>query len=128
MMRPCIAQAVVGALVYAAPVFAQEATAKATTLEIPYDSVSFTKMPADRSVYMGEGIGVATNSRGQVYVITRSGESRVFEFDPNGNFVKEFGKESYGYGFAHAVRVDKDDNVWSVDEGSNLILKYNPAG
>jgi hypothetical protein len=24
--------------------------------------------------------------------------------------------------------VDKDDNVWSVDEGSNLVLKYTPAG
>ena len=71
---------------------------------------------------------MATNSKGHVFVITRSGETRVFEFDRNGAFVKEFGKGSYGYGFAHAVRVDKDDNVWSVDEGSNLILKYAPDG
>jgi DNA-binding beta-propeller fold protein YncE len=128
MMRRFTSYVVVGLLLGAGPAFAQEAKAKATTPEIPYDSVSFLKMPADGSVYMGEGIGVATSSKGQVYVITRSGESRVFEFDPQGNFVKEFGKESYGYGFAHAVRVDKDDNVWSVDEGSNVILKYNPAG
>jgi DNA-binding beta-propeller fold protein YncE len=125
-VRHFISCSVIGLLLQAGPVLAQEARAKATTPEIPYDSTNFIKMPAD--LYMGEGIGVATSSKGQVYVITRSGESKVFEFDPSGNFVKEFGRESYGYGFAHAVRVDKDDNVWSVDEGSNVILKFNPAG
>jgi hypothetical protein len=115
----CIA---VGLLLAAGPVLGQ-AKARATTPEIPFDSVNFIKtMPP--GLYMGEAIGVATNSKGNVFVITRSGESKVFEFDRNGNFVKEFGRGSYGYGFAHAVRVDKDDNVWSVDEGSNVILKY----
>ena len=74
------------------------------------------------------GIGVAANSKGGVYVITRSGDTRVFEFDKLGNFVKEFGKGSYAYAFAHQVIVDKADNVWTVDEGTNVILKYNPAG
>jgi hypothetical protein len=129
MMRPLCARVLVGllgSLLSAGPIFAQ-AKAKDTTPEIAYESVNFiSKMPA--GLYMGEGIGVATNSKGNVFVITRSGESKVFEFDRNGNFVKEFGKGSYGYGFAHAVRVDKDDNVWSVDEGSNVILKYAPDG
>lgn len=129
MIRRLCATIVVGVLaplLFTGPTWAQ-AKAKAATPEIPYDSVNFiSKMPP--GLYMGEGIGVATNSKGNVFVITRSGESRVFEFDRNGNFVKEFGKGSYGYGFAHAVRVDKDDNVWSVDEGSNVILKYAPDG
>jgi hypothetical protein len=30
--------------------------------------------------------------------------------------------------FAHAVRVDKDDNIWAVDEGSNMVIKFNPQG
>ena len=126
MMRGFCASVVVGLLFCANPAFAQ-AKAKATTPEIPFESISFIReMPP--GLYMGEGIGVATNSKGHVFVITRSGESKVFEFDPNGKFVKEFGRASYGYGFAHAVRVDKDDNVWSVDEGSNLVIKYAPDG
>jgi len=129
-MRTLIASLVVGLLLCAGPARAQNqqtpAKAREATPAIQFDAVSFLKMPAN--LYMGEGIGVATNSKGGVYVITRSGESRVFEFDKNGNFVKEFGKDSYGYGFAHAVRVDKDDNVWTIDEGTNMILKYNPAG
>ena len=95
--------------------------------EIPFDSVpNFFKLPA--GLYMGEGVGVATNSKGHVFVYTRSGETRLFEFDQNGTFVKEFGAGSYGVSFAHAVRVDKDDNVWAVDEGSNMIMKFNPEG
>jgi DNA-binding beta-propeller fold protein YncE len=125
MKRLCASVAAV-LLLCAGQAFAQ-AKARATAPDIPFDSESFIKnMPP--GLYMGEAIGVATNSKGHVFVMTRSGESKVFEFDAKGNFVKEFGKGSYGYGFAHAVRVDKEDNVWSVDEGSNVILKYAPDG
>ena len=117
---------VLGLLIGAAPAFGQ-AKAKATTPEIPFDSVpNFFKLPP--GLYMGEGIGVATNSKGHVFVFTRSGETRLFEFDQNGAFVKEFGVGSYGFAFAHAVRVDKDDNVWAVDEGTNVIQKFSPDG
>ncbi len=103
------------------------AKAKATTPEIPFESVAnFFKLPA--GLYMGEGVGVATNSKGHVFVYMRSGETRLFEFDQNGAFVKEFGVGSYGFSFAHAVRVDKDDNVWAVDEGTNVIQKFSPDG
>ena len=26
------------------------------------------------------------------------------------------------------MRVDKDDNVWVVDEGTNMVIKFNPEG
>jgi sugar lactone lactonase YvrE len=101
------------------------AKAKATTPEIAFDSApNFFKLPP--GLYMGEGVGVATNSKGHVFVYTRSGETRLFEFDQTGTFVKEFGAGSYGMSFAHAVRVDKDDNVWAVDEGTNIITKFSP--
>jgi hypothetical protein len=103
------------------------AKAKATTQEIPFDLVpNFFKLPA--GLYMGEAVGVATNSKGHVFVETRSGETRLFEFDQTGAFVKEFGVGSYGHSFGHAVRVDKYDNVWDVDEGSNVIMKFSPEG
>ena len=47
---------------------------------------------------------------------------------PNGTFVKEWGEGLYGFEFAHKVRVDKDDNVWVVDEGTNMVIKFNPDG
>jgi hypothetical protein len=118
---------VLAGLLLAGPAFAQTAAkARATTPEIPFDSVNFAKMP--QGIYMGEAVGVATNSMGHVFVFVRSGETRLFEFDQNGTYVKEFGRGSYGMAFAHAVRVDKDDNVWAVDEGTNIVTKFSPEG
>src|SRR2546430_8910247 len=73
--------------------------------DITYDSVpNFLKLP--NNLYLGEGIGVARNSKGHVFVFTRSGETRLFEFDPNGNFAREIGQGLYGFQMAHGVRVD----------------------
>ena len=122
-----------GLLLIAAPVVAQPganagpAKAKATTPEIPFESVpNFFKMPA--GLYMGEGTASPPTRRATSSSTSRSGETRLFEFDQNGAFVKEFGAGSYGFSFAHAVRVDKDDNVWAVDEGTNIIQKFSPDG
>src|ERR1041385_1586388 len=112
--------------------FAQQqapARAKAfeTAADIPYDSVpNFLKMPAN--LYLGEGIGVARNSKGHVFVFTRSGETRLFEFDQNGTFVREIGQGLYGFEMAHGVRVDSQDNIWTVDEGTDVIVKFSPEG
>ena len=95
--------------------------------EIPYESVpNFLKMPP--GLYLGEGIGIATNSKGHIFVYTRSQATRLFEFDKTGAFVREIGEGLYGFVFAHAVRVDSEDNIWAVDEGSNMVIKFNPQG
>ena len=86
---------------------------------------------------MGQTVGVATNSKGHIFVYSRSvnqGVARggkaamLWEFDQNAKFVKEWGPNNYAASFAHAVRVDKQDNVWQVDEGSGMIVKYDPEG
>ena len=30
--------------------------------------------------------------------------------------------------FAHNVRIDPQDNIWVVDEGSNMVIKFSPEG
>src|SRR5213594_4824913 len=95
--------------------------------EIPFTSVpNFLKLPAGE--YLGEAVAVATNSKGNIFVYHRSDTTRLFEFDKNGSFIKEIGKGYYGFEFAHSVRVDKDDNIWTVDEGSNMVTKFSPEG
>ena len=95
--------------------------------EIPYESVpGFFKLPPN--LYLGEGIGIASNSKGHIFIYTRSQRTRLFEFDQTGNFVREIGEGLYGFVFAHAVRVDPQDNIWAVDEGSNMVIKFNPEG
>ena len=106
---------------------AQTKATATNVAEIPMRSVpDFIKMPA--GLYLGESMGVATNSQGHFFVFTRSGDTRLFEFDANGTYVKEWGVGLYGFEFAHKVRVDSLDNVWAVDEGSNQVIKFNPQG
>src|SRR5262245_15355744 len=109
---------------------------------IAYDSApNFLKLPD--GIYLGEAVGVATNSKGHVFIYTRTGSpqvtigtnrtfarnaARLFEFDQTGKFVREIGEGLYGFVFAHAVRVDKQDNIWVIDEGSNMIMKFDPNG
>ena len=114
-------------LLFPVPVFAQSKAKAQNVPEIAYESVpNFLKFPP--GLYLGEAIGVATNSKGHVFVYTRSANTRLFEFDQNGNYVREIGEGLYGLEFAHSVRVDLQDNIWVVDEGSNLVIKFNPAG
>jgi DNA-binding beta-propeller fold protein YncE len=118
------------------------ATAQKEAPEIRFDSVpEALKLPA--GLYLGEVGGVATNSRGDVFVYTRTGHptitigtarpfahdgSRLFEFDRNGKFVREIGKDSYGFMFAAQVRVDPSDNIWVVDQMTNMVMKFDPQG
>src|SRR6266481_8498226 len=95
--------------------------------EIPFTYVpNFLKLTAGE--YLGEAVAVATNSKGNIFVYHRRDTTRLFEFDRNGTFIKEIGKGYYGFEFAHSVRVDKDDNIWTVDEGTNLVTKFSPEG
>src|SRR3989454_9602596 len=137
MRQPSSLCFIVVALLYANPHFAQihdltpaQKTARAKAQNVPeiaFDSTpNFLKLPPN--LYLGEGIGVATNSKGHIFVYTRSQQTRLFEFDQNGKYVREIGEGLYGFALAHAVRVDPQDNIWAVDEGTNLVIKFNPQG
>jgi hypothetical protein len=105
--------------------------------EIPFDSVAnFLKLPPDMN--LGEASGVAVNSKGDVAVFTRSNSaggpaygataSQVLLFDKTGKYVREIGKGNYAWSYAHAIRFDKDDNLWAIDKGSDMIIRFNPEG
>lgn len=104
--------------------------------EIPYDSTpNFLTLPPD--LYLGEVAGVATNSQRHIFVFSRTGtsgpaygatSSQLLEFGPDGKYIHEIGKNLYAWSFAHSVKIDKDDNIWAVDKGSDMIIKFDPQG
>lgn len=113
--------------------------------EIPYDSTPEVLKGLPDDIYVGEVAGVATNSRGHLFVFTRTGSpqltlgterhmirgnggARLFEFDPGGKYLREIGQGIYGFAYAHAVRVDPQDNIWAVDEASDAVMRFNPQG
>src|ERR1700755_3568373 len=93
----------------------------------PHEAVpNFFKNPP--GIYTGENMGIATNSKGNIYIYHRAGETRLFEYSPQGAFIREIGRNNYGFAFAHSVRVDAQDNIWAVDEGTDMLVKFSPEG
>ncbi len=79
-MRRRLGFSLIAAVLIAAPVGAQTKAKAENVPVIPHTSVpNFFKLPPD--LYFGEGIGIATNSKGHVFVYHRSGDTRLFEFD-----------------------------------------------
>src|SRR5215471_16326130 len=77
--------------------------------DLAYEAADILKLPD--SIHLGEAAGVATNSKGHIFVYTRTGPSnaavgssrtfykagsRLFEFDQTGKFVREIGQGVYG--------------------------------
>ena len=123
---------VVQALVLlSSPVMAQQSVP-----EIPFESIPDPlKLPPD--LYFGEATGVAVNSKGHVFVFSRGNSTgpayaasaaQLLEFGPDGTFIREIGKNLYAWSFGHAVRIDKDDNIWAIDKGSDMVIRFNPEG
>jgi DNA-binding beta-propeller fold protein YncE len=121
---------IVVTLVVAAAAFAQSPP------EIPYDSVQdFLRLPPD--LYLGEVAGVAVNAQRHVFVFSRgnttgpaygAAAAQLLEFGPDGRFLREIGHNLYAWSYAHAVRVDPQGNIWAIDKGSDMIIRFNPAG
>ncbi len=122
------------AITIAAAVLATAATAQEAP-EIRFDAVDFLKPPAD--LHMGEVAGVALGKAGQVYVFHRgntqgpayaAAAAQLLEFDASGRLRREIGHNLYAWSYAHATRVDAGGNIWVADKGSNMVIKFNPAG
>src|SRR3954469_10256299 len=121
----------------AAPLVAQS-----NAPDLSYDAnADLLKLP--ENIHLGEAAGVATNSKGHIFVYTRSGAahasvgtsrtfyksgSRLLEFDQAGKFLREIGQGVYGFNFAQAVKIDPQDNIWVVDQGSSNVMKFDPEG
>jgi hypothetical protein len=110
--------------------------------ELAFDTnADLLRTPND--VFVGEVGGVGANSKGMIFVYTRTGHpyatlgdnrtfyrngSRLFLFDPSGKFVREWGQDVYGFNAAFGLRIDPQDNVWTIDEGANQVVKFDSEG
>ena len=104
--------------------------------EIPFDSVpDFIKLPPD--MFLGEAAGVAVNKAGNVFIFSRgnttgpayaAAAAQLLEFKPDGTYLREVGHNLYAWSFAHSVKIDPQDNIWAADKGSDMVIKFTPAG
>jgi DNA-binding beta-propeller fold protein YncE len=129
-------------LVAAAVLAGFRVSAQNAVPQIAFDSAA-NPLTLPDDIYLGEVAGVAANSRGDIFVYTRTGHptvslggsrafahggSRLFQFDRNGKFVREIGQGIYGFMFAQQVRIDPQDNIWIVDQMTGYVMKLDSAG
>jgi DNA-binding beta-propeller fold protein YncE len=124
------------ALMLAAVVTGSAQTTPATVPTIAFDSVpNPLKLPY--GMYFGEAAGVAVNKQGHVFVFSRgntngpayaAAAAQLLEFDAQGNYVREIGKNLYAWSFAHTVKIDPLGNIWATDKGSDMVVTFTPSG
>jgi streptogramin lyase len=120
----------------AAFLWSAAAHAQSMPPEIPYESVpDFFELP--ENVYFGEVAGIAVNSQKHIFVLSRgnttgpaygAAAAQLLEFDQNGRYLREIGKNLYAWAYSHTVRVDRHDDIWVTDKGSDMVVRFDPAG
>jgi DNA-binding beta-propeller fold protein YncE len=92
--------------------------------KLNYEAVpDFFQLPAGE--HFVEVAGVAVNSKGHIYVFHR-GKHPLMEFDASGKYLRSIADDLFVT--AHTVRVDTEDNIWTTDVGSYVVLKLSPEG
>jgi streptogramin lyase len=66
------------------------------------------------------------DSKDRVYCFNRDPEHPICIFDRDGNLVSSWGAGLIS--FAHAIYLDKEDNVWLVDRNKHQVFKYTNDG
>ena len=112
---------------------AQDRPRRSPTESVP----DLLRLPPD--LYLGEVSGVALNSAGHIF------RPASRQFDGTRHMqrrrrmpfgvrrqrrvsAREIGHNLYAWSFAHTVKVDREDNVWVTDKGSDMVIKFTPLG
>ena len=88
-------------------------------------------VPLTAGLPNGEALGtvssVAVDRNGVIYLLQRGDKADpVIAVDRRGRVLRSWGKGMFTV--PHSVRVDADGNIWTVDAGSSLLLKFTPEG
>jgi sugar lactone lactonase YvrE len=106
----------------------------------PYEAgVDWGELPAGRK--WGSSASVTTAPDGRIWIVDRCGNSGaggttcggqsagvnpVFQFEPSGKLLKNFGAGMFVS--PHKLTIDKDGNLWVADNGSHQVFKLNQDG
>src|SRR6266516_7161429 len=89
----------------------------------PYISAGFLKFGTD--VEVGAVSAVAIDREDRVFVLHR-GEPPLVAFDAAGNYVRGWGQGLFKV--PHGLRVDREGNIWTTDNGNHVLRKFDRGG
>jgi DNA-binding beta-propeller fold protein YncE len=124
-----------GAIVFIRPMAAQTIESADAALQrrieqsptLPFIEEQFAFHFSSPGWAVGPVSGVAADEKGTIYVMQRGDKADpILAFDMHGTLLRSWGKGDFTS--PHSLRVDLEGNVWAVDAGASLVIKYSPAG
>lgn len=96
------------------------------TPRLPLEQVLLSaRLP--KNLPLGTVSSIAADARGAIYVLQRGDQADpVIVINREGRVLRSWGKGMYTV--PHSIRVDPEGNIWTVDAGSSVILKFSPEG
>lgn len=95
--------------------------------KLPFTGVHFAAKPPAVGWESGAVSWIALDREGRIYEIQRSDKADpVLVLDSEGKVLRSWGRGEFN--IPHSIRIDPSGNVWTVDAGSSVIIKYSPLG
>lgn len=70
---------------------------------------------------------IASDRNGVIYILQRGDKADpVIALDREGHVLRSWGKGMFTV--PHSIRIDPNGNIWTVDAGSSVVLKFSPEG
>jgi sugar lactone lactonase YvrE len=86
-------------------------------------SAGFVSLPP--TVDIGAMSAVATDKKDRIYILHR-GVKPLLALDKKGKLLQAWGEGLFKV--AHGLRVDRQGNIWTTDNGNHLLRKFSPDG
>jgi DNA-binding beta-propeller fold protein YncE len=95
---------------------------------LPFTGTPFAAKPPSGGWESGMVSWLALDdAKGLIYELQRGDKADpVLVLDRDGRVLRSWGKGSYK--IPHSIRVDPAGNVWTVDAGASIVIKYSPVG
>lgn len=94
---------------------------------LPLEAAELSVQPASSGRLLGNVSWIAADRSGLIYLFQRGDAvDPIVVVDRDGHVVRSWGKGMYIK--AHAIRIDPQGNIWTVDAATSMVRKYTPEG
>jgi streptogramin lyase len=114
---------------------APDLEAQATALKLPVEKAPKSALERTQIKLQAPAAGweigypsaVTMDNAGSIYVLQRGEKADpLLVLNRDGKVVRSWGKGLYK--IPHSIRIDPQGNIWTVDSGSSMVLKFSPQG
>jgi DNA-binding beta-propeller fold protein YncE len=126
MRRVFVCLSLGAAILWAQNLESEAAALRALVEKTPAAKLERVRIPVDLPE-IGYPSAVTMDDSGLIYVLHRGEKADpLLVLNRDGKVIRSWGKGLYQ--IPHSIRIDPQGNIWTVDSGSSMVLKFSPRG